>query len=215
MTFSIFFDLDGTLIDTAPDLAASANRTFTSLGYETLPEERLRHHVSSGARALLAQRIPFSELEQARSIMLEDYLLRLDERSSFFESLSQLLQRLDKQGICWGILTNKPRYLSEPLLTKLATWWDQSSLFCAPDFSEIKPSPVALNAITHQYAIDPNSAYYVGDHRKDIQTAQSAGWNSIAVDYGYHEPNDPPSQWEATLRFQTSSNLSEWIYKQI
>ncbi len=212
---AIFFDLDGTIFDTASDLVNAANKTAQHFGLPEKSYEQLRHHVSNGARAVLAQLFPESQIEQARVFMLEVYEASQYQNTRYFGTLEQTLFELNQSDWLWGIMTNKSRYLSTHLLSILMPWWDQQTLYCGDDFEHLKPHPIAFHCITKAHDITPHKSYYVGDHRKDVVAAKGADWQTIAVDYGYHDKTDPPELWQANYVFQKPQDLQKWLHKSV
>ena len=211
MKNAIFFDLDGTLLDTAPDLISAANRTIKKFGYPQQDFEKLRPFVSEGSHGILKQVLPVELIEEARVILLEDYQGNISEKTRFFGNLQQTLTTLNEQSITWGIMTNKPRFYSETLMQEMLPWWNAKTLYCSDDFPISKPDPTPLLHIAKELNLNPNEAIYVGDHRKDITAANAANWQSVAVGYGYYLQEDPPHTWNANFYCQTPEQLVQWI----
>ena len=208
-----FFDLDGTLLDSAPELVRAAQYAARQFNASVLPESVLRSSVSNGARALLRRMLPEDKIEEAHPVMLAHYVESGMHKSRLFDALETLLLTLQQKPVVWGIMTNKPRYLSEPLLQSILPWWNQSTLYCADDFERSKPHPDPLLHIAETLSIAPTSACYIGDHIKDIHSANAANWHPIGARWGYHD--DEPQLWQCRHLFDTPTQLCNWIYGQL
>ncbi len=194
------FDLDGTLLDSAPDLLAAANATLAARGRAPLTLEQLRPVVSKGSRAMLA--VAFPELESdARETLLPEFLRHYEsvigQHSQLFDGVAELLQRLDDNGTVWGVVTNKPEYLARLILPQLR--WEQrcAVLIGGDTLAERKPHPLPLLTAAKRIGIAADACVYVGDDERDILAARAAGMRSVAVLWGYRLEQDVPSNWQA------------------
>lgn len=199
---AVLFDLDGTLIDTAPDFASVLNRQLERHGRPPLPYPVIRNTVSQGARAVV--QLGFGELdiespefENLRQEFLSDYLQHLADESCLFEGMDELLRNLESQGVAWGIVTNKPSLYTWPLLRALNLKERCSSVVCPDMLNRSKPDPEGLFKACAEIGIKPAEAIYVGDHRRDIDAGKNAGMRTIAVSYGYILPGEDPADWNA------------------
>ena len=201
MTALILFDFDGTLADTAPDLAAAANRQRTRAGLEPLPLEVLRPHSSAGARGLLRCALNLTPADEAyeahRVQFLKDYEAAMTVDTSLFEGVTELLAQIKNEGMTWGIVTNKATYLATPLVAALGLAQDCAVLVCGDTTAHTKPHPLPLLHAAQQAGFGTERCLYVGDDLRDIQAAQAAGMPSIAAAYGYCGPEHPPETWQA------------------
>ena len=201
MTALILFDFDGTLADTAPDLAAAANRQRTRAGLEPLPLEVLRPYSSAGARGLLRCALNLTPADEAyeahRVQFLKDYEAAMTVDTCLFDGVPELLAQIKSEGMSWGIVTNKATYLATPLVEALGLAQDCAVLVCGDTTAHSKPHPLPLLHAAQQAGYGVERCLYVGDDLRDIQAAQAAGMPSIAAAYGYCGPEHPPETWQA------------------
>jgi phosphoglycolate phosphatase len=201
MTALILFDFDGTLADTAPDLAAAANRQRERAGLEPLPLEVLRPYSSAGARGLLRcalNLMPTDEAYEAHRVQfLKDYEAAMTVNTCLFEGVTELLAQIKDAGMTWGIVTNKATYLATPIVEALGLAQDCAVLVCGDTTAHAKPHPLPLLHAAQQTGFGVERCLYVGDDLRDIQAAQAAGMPSIAAAYGYCGPEHPPETWQA------------------
>ncbi|MBE0464512.1 MAG: HAD family hydrolase [Halomonadaceae bacterium] len=208
---AILFDLDGTLVDTAPDLAQATNVLREHHGLAPLPYEQIRRQVSNGGSALvtlaLGLKLGAPEHDTARQFLLDTYEQAVAVQSQVFDPLNQWLIEWHGNQRLWGIVTNKPRRYTEPLLAALAL--EPGALLCADDLSVKKPDPEPLWEAARRLGVAPNQCWYVGDHVRDMQAAKAAGMTAVAVGYGYISEEDDYRQWPADLWFEKCSTLVE------
>lgn len=197
---AVLFDLDGTLADTAPDLAAALNRLRADQGLEPLPLERLRPFASAGARGLV--HIGFGikpgdgEYASLREAFLEYYRERTCIDTRLFPGIPELLEALAARGVAWGIVTNKATRFTDRIVAGMKLKPDCVS--CGDTTPHLKPHPAPLLHAAEQLGLAPKACVYLGDDLRDIQAARAAGMRPIAVDWGYHHPeNGGPGTWEA------------------
>lgn len=209
MPQAVLFDLDGTLIDTAPDLAQATNALRLHHGLEPLAFEQIRGQVSNGGSALVTLAIGLEsgtdEHNSARQYLLDAYEQAVAVHSQVFKPLDQWLDRWHLEQRLWGIVTNKPRRYTLPLLEALAL--KPGALLCADDLSVKKPAPEPLWEAARRLGVPANACWYVGDHVRDIQAAKAAGMTAVAVGYGYISEEDDYQQWPADLWFETCDAL--------
>jgi len=208
---ALLFDLDGTLVDTAPDLARATNTLRNHHGFEPLPYPLIRAQVSNGGSALVALALGFDtthpEHDQARQFLLDAYGQAVAEESCLFPHLDRLLASWEEQHRPWGIVTNKPRAYAAPLVDALGL--APGTLFCADDLAVKKPAPEPLWAAAEELSTSPGRCWYIGDHLRDMQAARAAGMVAVAVGYGYIAEGDDYRQWPADLWFETCEELVE------
>lgn len=198
---SVLFDLDGTLIDTAPDMAFALNRLLAERGKPDLPYESIRPHVSNGARGLIGlgfnMDIPHPEYETLRQRFLDLYQSDLSTHSRLFEGMDEVLNVLESQGIIWGIVTNKPGWLTGPLVEALNIHQRAACVISGDTCERAKPHPMPLLHAAQSIGLKAENCLYVGDAARDIEAARAAGMPVIAAQYGYLVPGTDPSQWGA------------------
>lgn len=212
---AVLFDLDGTLIDTAPDFIRCLNQQRQSHGLPPLPADHIRRSVSNGARAMV--RVGFG-LEPEHP----DYLARHTEfldlyeagvavETALFEGMDPILQALETRGIPWGIVTNKPVRFAAPLVEALGLATRCAAVICPDHVAQRKPHPEALFLACEQIGTDPARALYVGDHERDIEAGRNAGMKTVAVRYGYIEEPASVDLWQADIVVDTVSDLAKLL----
>ncbi|MGR6078852.1 HAD-IA family hydrolase [Achromobacter xylosoxidans] len=211
MSALILFDFDGTLADTAPDLAAAANQQRTRRGLEPLPYETLRPVASQGARGLLRVALGLKpgddEYEPTRLQFLEDYAASSTVHSKLFPGIEALLADIRQRGLSWGIVTNKVTYLTLPIVEHLNLTRDSAVLVCGDTTAHAKPHPLPLQHAAREAGFAIDRCVYVGDDLRDIQAAHAAGMPAVAAAYGYVGEDDNIISWEAETCANTPAEL--------
>ncbi|MCM2971359.1 HAD-IA family hydrolase [Larsenimonas suaedae] len=214
---AILFDLDGTLVDTAPDLARATNRLRKHYGRPALDETTIRREVSHGGSALvtLALDMPIDhpEHDACRTQLLEFYGEDVAVDSRLFDGFADLVQAFKRRAVPWGIVTNKPRQFAVPLLEALNVQPDV--LLCADDLPVKKPDPTPLLVAAERLGVSPSACWYLGDHERDVDAARRAGMVAIAVGYGYLRDEDDPASWSADLLFDTPADTTKALRAQL
>lgn len=200
MIRAVLFDLDGTLADTAPDLAGAVNRQRVHRGLDPMPLELLRPHASSGARGLIGAGLgitPAHEtFEALRQEFLDLYEANLVVESVLFEGVDELLSQLERRSLAWGIVTNKATRFTVPLVERIGLS-AAGCVVCGDTTPHAKPHPAPLLEASRQIGIPPEQCLYVGDDLRDIQAARAAGMGAIAAAYGYLGTSGPLTDWAA------------------
>ncbi len=215
MSRCVLFDLDGTLIDTAPDMADALNRLRGESGMEPLPFESLRPVVSMGARGLLDVGFGLApgdpEFERLRDRFLVLYRERLCVDSRLFEGMAEALAALEAQGRLWGIVTNKPGALTGPLVEALALTARACCVVSGDSAARAKPFPDPLLLACRISDVTPDSCIYVGDSERDMQAGRSAGMRTLAAAYGYIPEGDAAERWGADGLLDSPAALLPWL----
>ena len=198
---AVLFDLDGTLADTAADLATALNRLRREQGLEPVPPELTRPHTSSGARGLL--KIGFDLTPEhtgyagLRDRFLDFYGEGLCLETRLYEGVSELLAALDRRQIPWGVVTNKTARFTEPLLELLALRGRAACVVSGDTTARAKPAPDPLLRAASDMHLSPVECLYVGDDLRDVQAARAAGMGAIAAGWGYLGIEGDPDSWGA------------------
>lgn len=225
---AVLFDLDGTLIDTAPDFIRIIKVMCAKHDYPVPSDEAIREQVSAGARSMV--KLMFGELAHVadddpqlltyRQEFLDTYEADICVDSKIFDgSLDKLLSKLESGNIPWGIVTNKPRYLTEILLDKLNLTERCSVLVCPDDVKHTKPDPepmwLAVEKLNQKFNLNltPQNCVYVGDHIRDIQAGKSANMRTILAGYGYIPPEDKGNlyDWGADVVIDSVDALVDYV----
>ena len=215
---AVLFDLDGTLVDTAPDMVAVLQELQRQRGMDPVDYELGRAYVSNGALGLLG--LGFPDIDHAvgselHGAYLELYASRVCQSSTLFPGLEGLLDTLDAAGLPWGVVTNKPAWLTDPLLDCLAIA-DRSACTVSGDtLPQRKPDPAPLLHACELAGLLPQNTVYVGDASRDIEAGQNAGMATIAAAYGYVTPDDDPLRWGADLVAATTADLTQILLKAV
>lgn len=199
----VLFDLDGTLVDSAPDLLVATNRLLVDAGRPLLKLETLRPVVSKGSRAMLAVAFPDLDVAARETLVpafLDYYGAAISDQSRAFEGVEQLLGRIERARVRWGIVTNKPEGLARAVVDKLG-WAQRCAVLVGGDtLPKKKPDPDQLLHACAQLGIDPGRCVYVGDDERDVQAARAAAMPSVVALWGYREAHDDPTLWGADRR---------------
>lgn len=215
---AVLFDLDGTLVDTAPDMVAVLQELQRDNGVEPIAYELGRSNVSNGALGLLRVAFPNRDIKVHGPLMC-DYIARYSnsvcERSTLFGGLDVLLQRLEKESRPWGIVTNKPAHLTVPILEKLALAERSSCTVSGDTLKTRKPDPGPLLHACELAGIEPAETLYVGDAERDIEAGRRAGLMTVAAAYGYITADDDPARWGADVIALDTAELANIVLKAV
>ncbi|WP_336618876.1 phosphoglycolate phosphatase [Stenotrophomonas sp. PS02300] len=209
---AVLFDLDGTLLDSAPDMLATANAMLAARARAPITLDALRPVVSKGSRAMVA--VAFPELgQEARDALVPEFLDRYEaligQHAVLFDGVAGMLDALEASGCAWGIVTNKPEYLARLILPQLG-WETRCAVLIGGDtLAQRKPHPLPLLAAAERMGIDPGTCIYVGDDERDIVAANAAGVASVAALWGYRLDADDPLAWGAEVMIEQPAELQE------
>ncbi|MEO8466373.1 MAG: HAD-IA family hydrolase [Gammaproteobacteria bacterium] len=198
-TIGVLFDLDGTLVDTAPDLVAVLNELLHESGRVRMPFAIARNEVSNGAIGLL--RLGFGEfdapeeLDTLRARFLEIYRRSVCVNSKLFMDIDTLFR--EEGDFAWGIVTNKPQAFTEPLLAQLGIAGRWGTVVSGDRLPQRKPDPAPLLLAARELGIAPGSCVYIGDAPRDIEAGRAAGMKTVAAAFGYIRPHEDPTTWGA------------------
>ncbi len=206
---AVLFDLDGTLADTAPDLAAAVNKMRTDRGLEESPYEQLRPMASAGARGLIGVAFGITPADAGydamRTEFLDNYAARIAERTHLFDGMQELLSAIEARGLSWGIVTNKPERFTNALVPLIGLG-HAACVVSGDTTPHPKPHPEPLLEAARRIQLDAESCWYVGDDLRDIQAGKAAGMPTVAAAWGYCGHTEPQS-WEADIIADTPSSL--------
>jgi phosphoglycolate phosphatase len=212
---AVLFDLDGTLVDSAPDLAGSANRLRALQGLPPLPLAALRPFCGSGARGMLEIGLDLRPLdagyEAARLAFLADYAEHLLDGTHPFADVDELLKRLAARGLRWGIVTNKAESLAQPLQQAFAALQGAAVLVGGDTTPHRKPHPAPLLEAARRLGLAPQDCIYVGDDERDIQAARAAGMSGLAACWGYLGAGAGVQAWGAAALLEKPLQLLDCL----
>ena len=212
---AVLFDLDGTLVDSAPDLAGTANDMLLRRSREPLPYERLRLHAGSGARGMLGAAFGIKPGEDGYEAMRDEFLAHyatrmLRETTAFVHALA-LLAELDARRLPWGIVTNKALHLAQPMAQALGLLPRAAALIGGDSTPHTKPHPAPLLEAARRMNVMPEACIYVGDDHRDVKAGRAAGMATLAAAWGYLGPGDPPAAWGADAVIDHPAGLLHWL----
>ena len=211
---AILFDLDGTLLDTAPDMVGALNRLRVEEGREPLPLAEVRASVSHGAARLVTVGFPDAAgegFERLRLRFLDLYAHNLADGTSLFPGVARLLGTLEADRVPWGIVTNKPAWLTDPLLERLRLNSRACCVVSGDTVAERKPHPLPLLHAARLTGVPPQHCVYVGDAERDIVAGLAAGMQTVVAAYGYLGPEDRPLQWNPHGIVERPAELLDWL----
>ncbi|MGY8524834.1 phosphoglycolate phosphatase [Paracidovorax citrulli] len=208
---AVFFDLDGTLADTAPDLAAAANRVVADHGRPPVAYELLRPVASHGARGLIGAAFGKTpddpDFPALRDAFLNYYEADIAVHTRLFEGMDEVLQALERAAVQWGIVTNKIARFTVPLVRAIGLSPRAAAVVSGDTASHPKPHPAPLLHAAAACGVDPARCAYVGDDLRDIQAGKAAGMTTITAAYGYCGEGPPPEAWEGDFLVRHPSEL--------
>ena len=212
---AVFFDLDGTLVDSAPDLSGAANDLRAEHGLDPMPDAELRCMVGSGARGMVG--LAFGKkpgddgYEPLRLRFLALYESRILRSSVVFDGVWDLLDHLERGGLRWGIVTNKSHHLALQLTSGLGLHARAGTLVGGDTTSHAKPHPEPLFEAARRLSVDPTRCVYVGDDERDIVAGLAAGMGTVAATYGYLGQQSDISRWNAHLHIDSPMSLLQFL----
>ena len=210
---AVLFDLDGTLADTAPDLAAAVNRLRTDRGLEPTPYALLRPTASAGARGMIGAAFGLAPgddgSEELRVQWFDRYQSNMAVESELFEGIDTLLQGIEEAGMAWGVVTNKPARFTDPLIPQIGLA-HAGCIVSGDTMPHAKPHPAPLLEGARRLDIAPSACWYVGDDLRDIEAGRAAGMPTVACAWGYCGAIEP-STWGADFLCATPLALLELL----
>lgn len=213
---AVLFDLDGTLLDTAPDFISAVNLQLESHGKSVLSDSEMRNTVTNGSAGIIHKAFglepehpDFSPLQEE---FLALYFTNIADRTALFPGLQAVLDTCLQQGLPWGIVTNKPWQYTQALLEQLDLISQSATTICPDHVINPKPDPEGLLLACSELSLSPADCLYVGDHLRDIQAARSAGMRTIAAGWGYIDQSETLEQWQADWIVDQSQDLHALLF---
>ena len=208
---AVLFDLDGTLLDTAPEFYQIISAMLQAHGAAPIAYDDFRQSASDGARGMVQKAFGLdpteSRFESLRKEFLDLYEMNLASHTQLFSGMSETLAYIESKNLRWGVVTNKPVAFSAPLLQRLNLAERCATLICPDHVRQRKPDPEALHLACAQIDCSIGEVIYVGDHRRDIECARNAGMRSIACNFGYVHGDDPCETWGADFIVQSAGAI--------
>lgn len=208
---AVLFDLDGTLIDSAPDLGAAADKMRIDRGLQSLPQSLYRPMAGAGARGMIAVAFGLSPddagFEGLKEEFFANYEVSLVARTYVFEGVAELIARLCKDGLKWGVVTNKSARFTVPLTQAMPLFNTAQTIISGDTMPHAKPHPAPLLEAARQLQLAPERCVYVGDDERDIVAGRAAGMSTVAAAYGYLGAAANTAGWKADFTITTPSGL--------
>lgn len=211
---ALLLDLDGTLLDTAPDMGGALNRLRIESGLEPLPYAMIRPVVSHGAMRLVSLGFPDAagaDFERLRLRFLDLYSQNLSGSTTLFPGIEHVLEELERARLPWGVVTNKPAWLTDPLMKALGLYERAACVVSGDTVAERKPHPLPLLHAANLVGARPEHCVYVGDAERDIQAGRAAGMTAVVAAYGYLSSEDDPVSWQAAGIISDPVQMLEWM----
>ena len=212
---AVLFDLDGTLADTAPDLAFALNETLRAYDRAPMRFEQIRPVVSHGGVALI--RLGFGiepgsdAFEARRAHLLDVYKANLCRETRLFDGIAEVLAALDGAAMPWGVVTNKPAWLTDPLLAAMALTERAGAIVSGDTCTRRKPHPEPILYACGKLGVRPQHTVYVGDAGRDIEAGRAAGTATVAALFGYIRADDEPGNWRADQQITHAAQLLDLL----
>lgn len=215
MIRTVLFDLDGTLADTAPDLAFALNTLLEEQQRQPMPFDEIRPVVSHGGKALIELGFGISDdnedFEPLRQRFLEIYCEHLAKETVLFPGIEQLLAHIESRDLNWGIVTNKPAYLTDPLMKELQLDQRAASIISGDTLEQRKPHPAPMLLACEQAGSKVHECLYIGDAERDILAGNNAGMKTVVALYGYIGEQDSPRDWGADYFINDPLEIINWL----
>ena len=212
---AVLFDLDGTLVDSAPELGAAADKMRTDRGLPALPLDRYRPMAGAGARGMLGIAFDITPEAPQFAAMREEFFMNYEARmlsnTQVFDGVATLIEALEGQGLMWGIVTNKSKRFTEPLVRSIAVFAGAGAVVSGDTTPHAKPHPEPLFEAARRLALDPTRCIYVGDDERDIVAGRAAGMRTVAATYGYMGAQADVTLWQADGAIESPMALLQWL----
>lgn len=212
---AVLFDLDGTLIDSAPDLAGAGNELREARGLAPLPFESFRPMVGAGARGMIGVALGVQPGSDEFPALRDEYLHRYEQRvlrsTRVFDAMDEVLGRLESAGVPWGIVTNKYERYTHPIVDGLGLRERAAAVVCGDTTPHPKPHPAPLIEAARQIGVAPRQCVYVGDDLRDIQAGRAASMATVAAAWGYLGQGEPVQAWGADYLADDAGALLHWL----
>ena len=208
---AVLFDMDGTLLDTAPDFIAICQAMLAERHLPAVDDQKIRDVISGGAKAMVSAAFGMPAeaegFEPLRLEFLERYQVGCAVHSHLYEGMAELLADIESANLIWGVVTNKPVRFAEPIMQQLGLAERSALLICPDHVTRSKPDPEPLVLACKTLGLEPASVLFIGDDLRDIESGRDAGTRTAAVRYGYIHPDDNPDHWGADVVVDRPSDL--------
>ena len=214
---AVLFDLDGTLIDSAPDLGAAVDKMRVQRGLPSLPLEQYRPMAGAGARGMIGIAFGITPEHADFEAMKEEFFVNYEncmtERTRIFEGVHDMIAALVSQGLPWGVVTNKSSRFTDPLTSAMPLFATAGTIVSGNTTPHAKPHPEPLFEAARRLSVDPARCVYVGDDERDIVAGLAAGMGTVAATYGYLGQQTDIARWNAHLHIDSPLKLLNYLNK--
>jgi phosphoglycolate phosphatase len=214
---AVLFDLDGTLIDSAPDLGAAVDKMRVQRGLPSLPLEQYRPMAGAGARGMIGIAFGIKPEHADFEAMKEEFFVNYEncmtERTRIFEGVHDMIAALVSQGLPWGVVTNKSSRFTDPLTSAMPLFATAGAIVSGNTTPHAKPHPEPLFEAARRLSVDPARCVYVGDDERDIVAGLAAGMGTVAATYGYLGQQTDIARWNAHLHIDSPLKLLNYLNK--
>jgi len=210
----VLFDLDGTLLDTAPDLIAALNNALLRHGLAPINTVMIRPLISLGVAAMARHAVGAEDetlLQTVIATMLDHYQTHLAEQTQLYAGMNEVLTTIEARGLQWGVVTNKKARFTEPLLAAFGLAERAACIVSGDTTPHSKPHPEPLRAASQHTGVAPARCVYIGDAAHDITAGRAAGMRTLAAGYGYLKPDDRPENWAADAIIGAPRDILAWL----
>jgi len=210
----VLFDLDGTLVDTAPDLIACLNTALSEHGFQTADTEKVKPYISFGALAMIekSQRVDDeSQREQVLNSLLNHYENNIIQYGGFFQGILETLAYIESKNLKWGIITNKRKRFTQPLVEALNLTERAACIISGDSTANSKPHPEPMFAGCKKAKVIAEECVFIGDALHDISAGKNANMKTLAATYGYLTADDTPQHWGADALVTSPAQIKQWI----
>jgi 2-phosphoglycolate phosphatase len=212
---AVLFDLDGTLVDSAPELGAAADKMRIDRGLSSLPLERYRPMAGAGARGMLGIAFDITPQSPDFAALREEFFVNYEARmllnTHVFDGVAELIDALTQRGLAWGIVTNKSKRFTDPLTRSIPVFASAGAVVSGDTTPHAKPHPEPLFEAARRLGLDPARCVYVGDDERDIVAGRAAGMRTVAATYGYMGAQADAALWQADGSIDSPMALLQWL----
>lgn len=214
---AVLFDLDGTLIDSAPDLGDAADKMRTDRGLPSLPEALYRPMAGAGARGMLKVAFDITPEHPTYEAFREEFFVIYERamtvRTYIFDGVIDVIDALRQRDMPWGVVTNKMARFTDPLTQAMPLFSSASAIVSGDTTAHAKPHPAPMFEAARRLGLSPEVCLYVGDDERDIVAGRAAGMRTVAASYGYLGEKTNIASWGADLHIDSPLNLLQWLTK--
>ncbi len=211
----VLFDLDGTLLNTAPDLTTALNKALTHFGFPEVSVNDITPYISYGAAVMIETALEHDTADTIKaeilSWLLDYYENHIADFTQLYSGMPELLATLETNNIPWGVITNKRERMTHPLMQALDLTKRSACIICGDTTAHSKPHPEPMLTACRQIQVTPEECLYIGDAQHDITAGKAANMKTIAATWGYLKPDDRPQDWGADTLLQQPGEILDWI----